>query len=148
MRLRPRPRRGRRPRCRSRGGGSGGLRGGRDTGEVAFDGALGAVTDAQLGELGPPGQLVGDDVGRPSLHNNPARHEFAGFVSTSPQQLLNAAAVGFELGHMDSGVLLVPPVACQHPQLAEVVEGVLTERSHQLLGLALAQLTRAADMAG
>ena len=49
-----------------------------------FNGLLGAVPDAQLGELGPPGQLAGDDVGRPSLHNNPAGHEVAGFVPASP----------------------------------------------------------------
>ena len=56
--------------------------------EVAFNGPLGAVTNAQLGELGPPGQLAGDGVDRPSLHNNPTGHEAAGLVTASPQQLL------------------------------------------------------------
>ena len=71
----------------------------------------------------------------------------SGFVSTPAQQLLDSAPVSFELGHQDSGVLLVPSVARQHPQLAKVVEGVLAERSHQLVGLAGAQLARSADKA-
>ena len=116
-------------------------------GEVTFNGPLRAATDSQLGELGPPGQLAGDDVSRPALHNDPAGHEVAGFVTTPSQQLLDTAPVSFELGHQDSGVLLVPSVARQHPQLVEVVEGVLAERLHQLVGLAGAQRSRSADKA-
>ena len=56
--------------------------------EVTFNGPLGAATDAQRGELGPPGQMAGYDVGRPSLHNNPTGHGAAGLVTASPQQLL------------------------------------------------------------
>ena len=64
-----------------------------------------AATDAQLRELGPPVQLAGDDVGRPSLHNNPAGLEVSSLVMTSPQQLLVAVSVGFELGHQDLTVV-------------------------------------------
>ena len=39
----------------------------------------------------------------------------------------------------------MPPVARQHPQLAVVVESMLTESSHQLSGLARAQRTCSAD---
>ena len=41
----------------------------------------------------------------------------------------------------------MPSVARQHPQLVEVVEGVLAERSHQLVGLAGAQPACSADKA-
>ena len=114
---------------------------------VAFDGALGAVTGAQERELGPPGQLVGDDVGRTSLHNNPTRHAAAGLVTAPPQQLLHTTPVGFEVGQQDGDILRVSPVARRHPQLVEVVESVLAERPHQLVGLVRAQRTCSADKA-
>ena len=41
----------------------------------------------------------------------------------------------------------MPSVALQRPQLAKVVDGVLAERSYQLVGLAGAQLARSADEA-
>ena len=73
---------------------------------------------------------------------------FFGFVTTPPcKALQDSAPVRFELGHQDGGVLFMPPVAGQHPQLTEVVEGVLAGRSHQLLGLVWAQLARSADKA-
>ena len=65
------------------------------------------------------------------------RHEAAGLVTALPQQLLHTEPVGFELGHLDGD-----------PQLAEVVESMLAERPHQLVGLARAQRTCSADKAG
>ena len=38
-------------------------------------------------------------------------------------------------------------VTGEHPQLVEIVEGVLTEHTHELVGLARAQLTRTANEA-
>ena len=117
--------------------------------EATCNGPLRAVTNSQLGELGPPGQLAGDDArSRSALHNDPAGHEIAGFVTTPSQQLLDSAPVSFELGHQqDGGVLLVPSVARRHPQLVELVEGVLAERSHKRVGLAGALLARSAVQA-
>ena len=40
----------------------------------------------------------------------------------------------------------MPSITGQHPQLVEIVEGVLAERSHQLVGLARAQLACTADL--
>ena len=68
-----------------------------------------------------------------------------GLVTALPQQLLHVEPVGFELGHLGGGVLRVPPVARQHPQLAEVVGSMLAKRPQQLVGLALAQRTYSAD---
>ena len=79
----------------------------------------------RLGELGPPGQLAGDGVGRSSLHNNPTGHEAADLVTASPQKLLYTTLVGFELGHQGSdvlaGCLMVLGIAGAHAFVALVV---------------------------
>ena len=61
-----------------------------------------AATEPQLKELGPLGQLRGDGVSRPPLHNDPAGHGVPGFVTAPAQQLLDTAPVSFELGYHDS----------------------------------------------
>ena len=68
----------------------------------------------------------------------PSGHEVAGIVSAPTQLLLHTPPVSLEFSHLVGGILRVPPVAGQHSQLAEVVEGVLAKRTHQLVGLARA----------
>ena len=103
-------------------GGSGGLRRGRDTGEVTFDGALGAVADAKEGELGPPAELACDDVSRTPLYDNPAGHEVSGLVTVLPQPLLHTTPVGLEFGHLGGGVLRVPPITSPQHQFDFLAE--------------------------
>ena len=74
-------------------GGSGGLRRGRDTREVAFDGALGTVANTKEGELSPPAKLMSDDVSRAPLYCDPAGHGVVSLVSALTQSLLCAPPV-------------------------------------------------------
>ena len=50
--------------------------------------------------------------------------------------LLYASPVSLEFGCLGSDILRVSSVTGEHPQLVEVVEGVLTEHTHELVGLA------------
>ena len=60
--------------------------------------SLGAIADAEEGELGPLLELTHDDVVRPPLHDDPPWHEAAGSVSTPTQPLLYASPVSLDLG--------------------------------------------------
>ena len=75
-----------------RSGGSGGLRRGRDTREVAFDGALGTVAITKEGELSPLAKLTLDDVSRtPLCRTCPRGPCGAGGLLDLPRRLLPAS---------------------------------------------------------
>ncbi len=111
------------------------------------NGALGTIADTEKGELGPLLKLTHDDVVRSPLHDNPSGHEAAGLVTALAQPLLNASPVGLELSCLGSDILRMSTITREHPQLVKMVEGVLTEHTHELVSLTRAQPTRTANKA-
>ena len=78
------------------------------------------------------GSLLRGALVSPKQHGA-EQHERTGRADLGPPLpvVLPSTPVSFELGQQDGAVVRVPPVARQHPQLVEVVEGVLAERPHQ-----------------